>query len=227
MKSAVFSAILVLSACAPMQKFTPLGEISFVTPIQQWKAPDGSCVGDEICWSNMTNEQITRRMFDQSETEVFQLDQQGSSLISGSGVSVSRGQYVYSEYIIKAIVEPCDSEMPELGDRYIGVGILVQADVSVRSRRANIADIIPIAVSAEDNRLSGNFRITSWGINSDDVIVRLLNERRAKRISIESAKDAIAALRLAEALLDDDETVLEPFTFGVNEAAPGSCGLRQ
>lgn len=230
----VFSATAVLLGLATLSGCSGIGVSKsytsidtgweFIIPQQDWlDQTTFQCKPGYTCWSSLTQKQIRRALTDDARIELSKVNSDGSLSAAGGNIQVSRGKYLLSEYIVKVTARPCDPSDPSKGNRLVGAGIQVIADIDVRKSSANISGLLPIAASASSDKVRGKLRIRSWGMDTDQTIVQLLNTSRAEALDDDGIKKAITALEVAEALLKDPKTEITPWTFALAEEYPGSC----
>lgn len=88
-----------------------------------------------------------------------------------------------------------------------GVGVRLIAEIKTKSKSANVNGLIPLFISAKDNKLSGSISYSTYGIKHPKISVVAPATLDLSEGSIQKVFDAIATTRV---LVDLDETTLEP-----------------
>ena len=196
----------------------------FQIPSIDWQDEvTGECKDGYTCWSELSQKNIRRRLSNDANIELFKVNQDGSVAGPLGSASVSKGKYILSEYVVKLTTRDCDLTDPTKGSRLVGAGIQVTAEINVQKANVKVSGLLPLSAEAADNRVSGKLRIRSWGIDTNQTVVNLLNTSRAENLDDDGIKSAITALTVAEALLQDPKTELIPQTFAIVESYDGAC----
>src|SRR5690606_38330640 len=110
-----------------------------------------------------------RRRLTSTETliSVERRDSSGGFSYLGSGGKVSRGTYRvtfdYANYTNQRVTFIND----ESAIGRIGVGLRITADLEIKKNGVDLSGLIPIALAAEDNKVSGQLSFLVYGISND------------------------------------------------------------
>lgn len=221
--SCIFTASCVSSYF--VDSFDSPGALQFVEPTASWRDRQGNCLDGQLCWSSLSQDDVRNELLiSEASTAIYERNESGSLSYLGAAATVGRGEYRIDKYVTSYRNEPCVLEDESLGLQRVGVGVRVAIDVVSRSRKVDLGSLIALGVAAEQNKINGRIRIRSWGVNSSNRTLNALISTANVNIDEDGIQDALAALTIGEALLDDDDdTQLSPLTFAIVERSNGAC----
>lgn len=190
--------------------------LSFVEPVQDWRDRQGNCLDGFTCWSELTQSTVRRRLgIIDGDSRLYKKETDGSLSFAGGSAMVGRGEYVLEKYIVAYTnLEVVDQDGTS-SLRRVGVGVRILADITSKSRSIDLGDLFPLALAASNNEVRGRIRIRSWGINSSNRTLNSLISSANVALDEDGVQSAISALQIGEAMLDDEDTILLPYTFAV------------
>jgi len=157
-----------------------------------------------------------RRRLTSTETliSVERRDSSGGFSYLGSGGKVSRGTYRvtfdYANYTNQRVTFIND----ESAIGRIGVGLRITADLEIKKNGVDLSGLIPIALAAEDNKVSGQLSFLVYGISNDKVGLAVPSQAILDVNSVQKSFEAAAAVRILFGL---EDTLLEPYLLGISE----------
>lgn len=228
LRSVSLCAFVLLTGCASgfiIDSFDRSGALQFVEPTANWRDRQGTCLDGQLCWSDLSQEDVRNELtISEGSTAVYERTEDGTLSYLGASAAVGRGEYRIDKYVTAYRNEPCVADDESLGLQRVGVGVRVAIDVVSRSRKVDLGSLIGLGVAAEQNKIDGRIRIRSWGMSSSNRTLNALISTANVNIDEDGIQDALAALTIGEALLDDeDDTQLSPLTFAIVERTEGAC----
>lgn len=228
MKRIALILTLVVCSCTQVAQFPILPadqeDLVLVDPFQAWKDLLGRCVDNQRCWSDMTQEQIRNELsLFESKTIVSKVNKDGTLSHFVSSIGAEAGRYRVTQYAMSYINLPCNQSDPSAGIQRVGVGVRVTADLRTRKRNINLGGFIPIAIAANDEKVSGEIQINSWGISADDRSLSTYLNSGGLALNEDGIQRAIETMAVARVLMDNPTTKLSPWTLAVREREQGSC----
>ena len=176
----------------------------------------------EVYWRSIDDEDQVRSYLplQSAIVSVSKTDQDGKVTYATASLSGSKGTYdVIMDYMKYRVEDVYGSSGEFLGNGRIGVGLRIKANVVTTKKNLNLGSIASIGAEANQNNITGGISVDIIGIDSKDVtnLVPLTSE--IDQTSIQSALQALAAIKTK---LWEDDTDITPHLIAIRQAKPNT-----
>lgn len=167
-----------------------------------------SKVFKEIPIASLTKDQIRNLLSNSSsKMTIEKKDESGQFNYIALGSTLQKGEYKITYDFTNSFNQKFELKngVETIGE--FGVGVRLIAEVKSNAKSVNVNGLIPLVVSAKNNKLSGSIKYNTYGIKHPKINTSAPATLSLSEDSIQKAFDAIAVARV---LVDLDETTLEP-----------------
>lgn len=222
------SCALTVSACDTSVSLETVirddAEVIMINPVKDWQDRSGKCIAGERCWSELTTQQIRDELtLNQAQTYVHKVDRSGGLTFLGDGITGSRGRYIVDQTYFSYTNIDCVADDDSAGLKRVGVGVRVRADIRTNSAKINLSGLLPVAIAAQQNLVTGRISAETWGVSSSNRTINSLRSVSGLALDVGAVQKAITAMTVVEALIEDPNSQLSPHSFAIVESEPGSC----
>ncbi|MGE8414865.1 MAG: hypothetical protein ACN6QY_21105 [Pseudomonas sp.] len=164
-------------------------------------------------WDSMSNKEINARLpLERSYVSILKVDTENTLGYAGAKYTGTTGTYIVVLDYAKYRDEVTDKEnLPCL----VGVGVRIKATITTRKSGLDLGSLFAIGYAAKSGYLTGTIELTKIGIDSSHLSSAMPNSTEISDTSIQSAIQAIGAVRNR---LYDDDTRLTPHVLAVQLA---------
>lgn len=205
---------------------TPAGPVR--VPLVPTPARSVILAGDNppttVSWASLSQERI-RSLLDLSDEDVTfeQVDTSGHASFLTSGANLQRGRYRITYYYYRYRNEPCVPDDPLSGAAAVGVGIRVIANVETNKSGLNLGQLIPLAMAADRNQVSGKISVQVVGITSGTTSLQTFLQGTGGGLTMDTVRNALASLSVVKAVADTSSVTLSPNYMWIEPTSPGQC----
>lgn len=229
-KAALLSLSLLLAGCSanlsPSIREIPNAESEgvFLQPVVAPATIIEDHTGTKtVYWSSLT-ELDRRKIYNGSKMDL-QVEQQnasgGFSLLPGA-VSVSKGKYRL-RYRYQLYRETyCKPGNPEAGSVRVGVGVDIRIVLDSKQGSLSVGGLAPIVGAVAAKKASGSLSINLIGAGTTSSLMQSYLTAGSE-LTLESVTKAMEALKVMQAVLDDQSQPTVPSYLQLFEKTPGSC----
>lgn len=157
---------------------------------------------------SLTKEQIRKLLSNSSsKMTIEKKDINGQFNYIALGSTLQKGEYKITYDFTNSFNQSFELRegVETIGE--FGVGVRLVAEIKTNSKSVNVSGLIPLAVGAKNNKLSGSIKYNTYGIRHPKINTAAPATLNLTEESIQKVFDAIAVARV---LVDLDETTLEP-----------------
>lgn len=176
-----------------------------------------------VRWASLNQTQI-KTLLDQTDEHVTveQINADGGVTFLSSGLTAKKGSYRVTYYYYRFRNQPCAAGSPGQGAIAVGIGVRVTAEIATSKAGINVSDLIPLAVAASREHLSGRMRAQSVGLTGGTGAISSYLEASGG-VNADTIRKAVESFGVVKALLETTGVTLSPNYLFVESSDPQKC----
>lgn len=180
------------------------------TPAENVTITGQGGVARVVRWASLTQDQV-RGLLDQGDENVTieQSNSDGGVTFLSSGATAKRGAYRVTYYYYRYRNQPCGTGTPPRSAVAVGIGVKVTAEIVTKKDAINVSDLIPLAIAANREYLSGRMRAQSFGLTGGTGNIASYLEASGG-VNAETIRKAVESFGVVKALVETTGVTLSP-----------------